>query len=253
MDAMTLPISAVLIAKDAERHLDAVLAAASAAGCAELLVLDSASTDRTAAIAAARGARLEQQPFLGFGPQKNRAIALARHDWILSLDADEVLDAEGQAALTGLDLSDPARCWRIRRRTFVGSAELRHGHLNDAPIRLFNRTRTRFTEADVHESVPAAGPVADLPGSILHYSFRDAADLFARCGGYARRKAVGYRAAGRRCGGAGLLLRATAAFIKSYGLKLGCLDGRLGVVAALSSAVNASAAMAIASEPEEPR
>jgi (heptosyl)LPS beta-1,4-glucosyltransferase len=87
-----------------------------------------------------------------------------------------------------------------------------------------------------------------LPGSALHYSFRDAADLFARCGGYARHKAELYRARGRRASAPGLLARAAAAFLKSYLLKAGFRDGRLGVVAALSAAANASAAMAMASE-----
>ena len=154
-------ISAVVIVKDGERHLAAVLAALR--GCAEIVVLDSGSTDRTVEIARAAGARVEHQAFLGYGAQKNRAVALASHDWILSLDADEILDATGQAALAGLDLSDPRRCWRVRRRTFVGARELRHGHLNDAPVRLFNRTATRFSESIVHESVAPAGPVAVLP------------------------------------------------------------------------------------------
>jgi len=239
-------ITAAIIVKDGERHLAEVLAALR--GCAEVLVLDSGSTDRTLEIARAAGARIEHQDWLGFGPQKNRAVALARHDWILSVDADEVLDAQGQAALQRLDLSDPARCWRLRRRTFVGVRELRHGHLNDAPVRLFNRTATRFNDLRIHESVPACGPQAVLDGTLAHYSFRDAADLFARSGSYTRLKAERYRELGRRSSAAGLLVRAVAAFSKSYLFKAGFLDGRLGVVAALSAAVDASSAMAMASD-----
>lgn len=240
-------ISAVIITKDAERHLAAVLAALS--GCAETLVLDSGSRDRTVELARAAGARVEHQDFLGFGPQKNRAIALARHDWIVSVDADEVLDEAGRAALAALDLSDPTRGWRLRRRTFVGARELRHGHLNDAPIRVFNRTATRFSEALIHESVAPAGPVGTLPGSLAHYAFRDAADLVARGAGYARLKAERYRSQGRSASVPGLLVRAGAAFAKSYLLKAGFLDGRLGVISALSAALNATTAMATASEP----
>jgi glycosyltransferase involved in cell wall biosynthesis len=237
-------ISAVIIVKDGERHLAEVLAAVR--GCAEVLVLDSGSTDRTLEIARSAGARVETQAFLGYGAQKNRAVELARHDWILSLDADEVLDAAGQAALTGLGLADPARCWRLRRRTFVGTRELRHGHLNDAPIRLFNRTVTRFSESIVHESVPARGPVATLDGSVAHYAFRDAADLVQRGAGYARLKAKLYQEQRRSASAPGLVVRAAAAFTKSYVLKAGFLDGRLGVVSALSAALNATTALAMA-------
>lgn len=237
-------ISAVIIVKDGERHLAEVLAALR--GCAEVLVLDSGSADRTVEIARAAGARLEYQAFLGYGAQKNHAIALARHDWILSLDADEVLDAAGQAALVRLDLADASRCWRLRRRTFVGQRELRHGHLNDAPVRLFNRTITRFSDSRVHESVPARGPVATLDGALAHYAFRDAADLVQRGAGYARLKAALYREQGRRAAAPALLGRAAAAFAKSYLLKAGFLDGGLGVVSALSAALNATTALALA-------
>ena len=88
-----------------------------------------------------------------------------------------------------------------------------------------------------------------LPGSVLHHAFSDAADLFVRGGGYARTKAAGYRARGRSASAPLLLARAAAAFTKSYVLKLGLLDGRMGVVAALSAAANATTAMAMACEP----
>ncbi len=237
-------ISAVIIVKDGERHLEAVLAAL--ADCAEVLVLDSGSTDRTVEIARTAGARVEHQAWLGYGPQKNRAAALARHDWILSVDADEVLDATAQQALATLDLSDPTRCWRLRRRTFVGTRELRHGHLNDAPVRMFNRTATRFADSAVHESVQPRGPLETLPGSIAHYAFRDAADLIARGAGYARLKADGYRSRGRTTSAPWLVARAGAGFFKSYVLKAGFLDGTLGVVSALSLAVDATTALAMA-------
>ncbi|MEK7415083.1 MAG: glycosyltransferase family 2 protein [Planctomycetota bacterium] len=243
---MTIPISAVLITKNAELHLAKVLAALT--HCAEIVVLDCGSTDRTEAIARQAGARFEHQVFLGFGPQKNHAIALARNDWILSIDADEVLDDEAQRAITQLDLLDASRSWRIRRRTFVGSSELRHGHLNDAPVRLFNRTTAQFNQVPVHESVVTHGRELKLPGSIQHYSFIDAADLVARGAGYARHKATIYRSKGRRCAAPWLLVRACGAFLKSYVFKAGFLDGRLGVVAAFSAALNASTALAMASE-----
>ena len=150
-------ISAVIITRDAGRHLAAVLAALDF--CAERLVLDSGSADDTVAIAAAAGARVEHQPFLGYGPQKARAITLASHDWILSIDADEVLDGTAAAAIRGLDLADPAACWSLRRRTFVGSREILHGPWqNDRVLRLFNRTRAGFRPLVVHEQVEPPSP-----------------------------------------------------------------------------------------------
>lgn len=248
---MSIPVSGVIIVKNGEARIGAVIAALSP--CAEVLVLDSGSTDRTVEIARAAGARVEHQDFLGYGAQKNRAVELAAHDWILSVDADEVLDEAGRAALQRLDLNDPARCWQLRRRTFVGAVELRHGHLNDAPVRLFNRRSTRFNDVPVHESVTPRGPQSRLDGSLAHYAFRDAADLVARGAGYARIKAERFRAQGRTASAPALVVRALAAFLKSYVLKAGFLDGRLGVVSALSSSLNATTALAMATpDPASP-
>lgn len=242
------PVSAVLITLDAERHLDAVLAAAAA--CDEIVVLDSGSVDRTRAIAAAHGARWHEHPFDGFGPQKNRAVALARHDRILSLDADEVLDATARTAFEGVGwaAADPRACWRLRRRNFIGDHEIRHGHWGrDRVVRLFDRRFHGFTDVPVHESVMPSGPVYDLPGSLRHYSYSDAAALFRP--GYHRRKAGRYRDRGRRASAPVLVARAGWAFVSGYLLRRGFLDGRLGVVVALASAVNAVVGLAMASGP----
>ena len=105
-------------------------------------------------MATTHGARVEQQSFLGYGPQKCRAVALATHDWILAIDADEILDDEARDAIRRLDLSDPHACCALRRRTFIGSREVRHGAWrNDRVLRLFNRTTAGFKPLPVHEEV----------------------------------------------------------------------------------------------------
>ena len=136
-----LPVSAVLIVLNGERHLDRVLGAL--AFCDEILILDSGSTDATREIAARHGARVEHQPFLGYGPQKHRAVELAKHDWILSIDDDEVIDYEAATTIQVLDFADPSRAWRLRRRNYVGAREIRFGQWTpDYTLRLFN-TRVR--------------------------------------------------------------------------------------------------------------
>ncbi len=245
---MSSPISAVMIVLNGARHLPTSLPPLLAA-CAEVLVLDSGSTDGSQELARTLGARVEHQDFLGFGPQKRCATALARHDWVLSIDADEVLDAEAARSLVGLELSDARRAFRVRRRNHIGTREVRHGAWNpDWCLRLFNRTLSGFSADQVHEAVRHAGPVATLPGSLLHYGYADLAEVFTRCGGYARLKAARYRASGRRAGAAVLALRAATAFTKSYVVKLGALDGAAGLVVALSTAVDAVVPLALASE-----
>lgn len=244
-----LAVSAVLIVLNGERHLERVLAALSF--CAEVLILDSGSTDRTLEIAARLKARVEHQAFLGYGPQKRRAVELAKHDWVLVIDDDEVLDYEAASAIQALDFGDPARAWQLRRRNYIGEREVRYGQWwPDHTVRLFNRTAAQFNHNAVHESVEPAGEVLTLPGALHHYSFLDLGDVFVRTASYARAKATRYRFAGRRAGPVQLVVRGCWGFFRSYVLKLGFRDGSAGVVVAMSVALDAVLGLAMASEQE---
>jgi glycosyltransferase involved in cell wall biosynthesis len=241
------PVSAVVITKDAETHLDRVLGALDC--CDEVVVLDSGSTDGTREIAARLGVSWFERPFDGYGPQKRHAVVRARHDWILAIDADEILDDEARAAIVAIDWprQDPSLCWRVRRRPFVGRREIRHGHWNpDWVVRIFHRGHHDFSTAPVHESVTPTGVVRTLPGSLLHPSYRDLGEIFRM--DYHRLKARGYRDQGRRASGPGLAARAAWTFFYSYVIRRGFLDGPAGVVIALAGAVNAVMGLALAQE-----
>jgi glycosyltransferase involved in cell wall biosynthesis len=247
------PISAVIITRDAAAHLAEVLAAVGF--CGERLVLDSGSSDDTLTIAKAAGARLEHQPFLGYGPQKCRAVALASHDWILAVDADEVLDAEAREAIAALDLTDPQACYAVRRRTFIGRREVRHGAWgNDLVVRLFNRTTAGFKPLPVHEEVESGSPPRRLPGTILHYSYPDSAAVLARAVHYARLKAAVMRRKGQRAQAWSLPSRALAAFTGSYFLRGGWRDGAAGFVVALARVIDSTLprAMLLLDDPAGP-
>lgn len=240
----TLPISCVVITRDAAAGLGATLD--SVAMCAERLVLDSGSTDATVDLARARGARVEHQPFLGFGAQKRRACELATHDWILSLDADEALDDEAGAALRSLDLSDPRVAWEWRRRTFIGRTEVRHGPWGgERVVRLFHRAHGGFTDHRVHERVVAAGRPRLAPGSILHHSFTGCDDVIARAARYALPKATILRSKRERTPAWFLPARGLAAFAKAWIVQGGWRDGAAGFVVALSRVVDSTLARAI--------
>ena len=245
------PISAVVITKNAERHLAAVLAAVDF--CAERLVLDSGSTDGTIAIAQAAGARVEHQEFLGYGPQKRRAVALAHHDWILAIDADEVLDDEAQQAVRAAVLDDSTACYALRRRTFVGRREVRHGPWSDDRVlRLFNRRTASFKPLPVHEEVEASRPPILLPGSILHYSYASCGDVLARSLRYAPLKAEIMRGKRQRTSPLTMPLRGLTAFLKSYVLRSGWRDGAVGFVVALSRVIDSTLPRAMLLEAESP-
>ena len=151
-----LPISLVVIthneAANIARCLDSV------PFVAEKVVIDSGSTDDTVAIARARGARVVDQAWLGFGPQRNFASTQAAHDWILVLDADEFLEPplieELQQRLPGLMASDAA-AGILRRSTWYMGAPMRwyRPMVGEKLARLYHRGRARWTDARVHESL----------------------------------------------------------------------------------------------------
>ena len=240
-----IPVSAVLITRNAELHLDRVLA--SLGVCSEIVVLDSGSVDGTRDIAARHGVVWHAHPFDGYGPQKRRAVALARHPWVLSVDGDEVLDRRGVEALRAVDWDgeDPQTCWEIRRRPFIGDREIRHGDwAPDFVVRVFNRRFHDYSEALVHESVKPSERPRRLDGSLLHFTAADFAGIFRA--DYYRLKAEMYRRQGRRAGGAVLAGRAVGVFVRGYLLRLGFLDGTAGLVVALAGAVNSTVGLAMA-------
>lgn len=232
-------ISAVVIARNAGAHIRETLA--SVGFCAERLVLDSGSSDDTVTLARAAGARVEHQPFLGYGPQKRRAVELATHDWILSLDADEALDPDAAAIIAALDLADPAECFEFRRRTFIGRREILHGPWGgERVLRLFHRGSADFSPLPVHEQVEARSRPRLLSGSILHHSFADGADVLERSIRYARIKAELIRAKGQRTSAWKLPIRGAGAFVKAYVLQGGWRDGTAGFVIALSRVIDST-------------
>jgi len=248
MKKKKLPLSAIVITLNAERYLGEVLDALGL--CSEILVVDSGSTDSTESIAREHGVRWEQREFSGYGPQKRAATAMARHDWILSIDADEILDEECIRAIRTIDFPSvsPSTCWSIRRRPFIGRREIRHGHwVPDRVVRLFHRKHHGFSNDIVHESVHPTGRVIELPGAMRHYSYASLDELFRA--EHHLLKAAQYRNRRRRIPGAfHLALRADWAFFHSLILRRGLLDGRAGVLVALSAALNATLGLALAAE-----
>ncbi len=232
-------ISAVIICRDGGEGLLAALD--SVAFCTERLVLDSGSTDGSREAARAAGARVEEQPFLGYGPQKRRAVALASHDWILSLDADEQLDTTAVEAIRNLPLDDRHTSYSLRRRTFVGGREIHHGPWGgERVLRLFNRRTADFVPLAVHEQVRAPRPPVALPGSIIHHSFRSIADVLSRSIRYAHPKAGMIRASGERPRAWKLPWRALVAFFKAYLVQSGWRDGATGLVIAISRVIDST-------------
>jgi glycosyltransferase involved in cell wall biosynthesis len=223
-------ISAVLIAQNEEDRIEAALR--SLAFCDEIVVVDGGSRDQTAAMVSATGARLLQREFDGFVAQKNFAVDQARHDIVLSLDADEevtnALRQEVQALCRLETLPLPG--YRISRVTHYLGHEIRATDwYPDRQLRLFDRRRGRFRGDLVHESVKIDGPVGRLKGEIIHRPYRDEDDHLRRIDRYTTLWAEAEYRKGRRATPGYGAFASFFAFLRNYFLKRGILLGTVGL------------------------
>jgi glycosyltransferase involved in cell wall biosynthesis len=209
----------------------------SAAWADELIVVDAESHDKTAAIAGELTDHVFVRPWPGFAAQKNFGLDQARGDWILSLDADEVISAplrDEIRAIVGGGAATHAG-YAIPRRNVFWGRWVRHGGLYpDWQLRLFARGRGRFAERSVHESVTVDGSVGRLAGHLEHRSYRDVADFLERADRYSTLAADEWLAAGRRCRPlVDLALRPPGRFLSMYVARAGFLDGWRGFLLAV--------------------
>jgi glycosyltransferase involved in cell wall biosynthesis len=231
------PVSAVLITRDAERLLGEVLAAL--AWCEEILVVDSGSRDRTLEIAAGAGARVLSHDFEGYGPQKAWAVTQAKHDWVLVVDADEIVTPElrreieqrlerDAGAFAGYEIPISL--------VFLGRL-MRHGaEYKMRHLRLYDRRRGNYNQNRVHERVELAGPVAPLGEHILHDSYGSIEEYFEKFNHYTTAGARDLHSRGKTAGVATVVLRFPTTFIRQYFLRGHVLNGYPGFVWSLFSA-----------------
>ena len=167
---MANKLSIVIITKNEEKFIsDAVNSSIFAD---EVLVLDSESTDKTCNIAKEIGARVEQQAWLGFGAQKNKAVELADNDWVFVLDADERITPELRDEIIFTLKNPQFDGYRIARLNNFFGKNIRHcGLYPDYSIRLFNRQKGKFNDVPVHESVQIQGNTDKLKNHMLHLAF----------------------------------------------------------------------------------
>lgn len=206
--------------------------------CDDVVVVDSLSSDDTVALAQAEGATVIRQPFLGDGPQRSVGLPHCRHDWVLNLDADERLEDDLAAWLSGTDLDAlPADAVESRRRNFVGDRTTRHaGQYPDYVLRIFNRHRADFKPVVAHTRIQAAR-VTRVEGHITHFSYRDYADIFSRACLYANWMAKELATSSKPVRGWHPMLHGISAFLKHYVIKTGFLAGLDGLTLSLGKAL----------------
>jgi glycosyltransferase involved in cell wall biosynthesis len=228
-------LSAVIITRNEASNIVDCLDSLSL--CDEVVVVDCGSDDETVALAEGRGARVIHHPWSGFGPQKNVALSHATGDWVLSIDADERVSAALAAEIrTTLAEGRHDGYEMPRRSTFCGRTMRHSGWYPDHVLRLFRRGRARFSDDAVHERVVCDGSVGRLLEPLLHHPVVRIEDALRRMDAYSTAGAEQLLKSGRRVSFAAAVVRGMGAFLRTYVLRAGFLDGREGFMLAVANA-----------------
>lgn len=229
-------LSACLITLNEEDHLRRALT--SLVGIVdEIVVVDSGSTDRTAAVAREHGAAFFERPWTNYSEQKNFAASCVHNDWILSIDADEELSSALQTSLLDWKKHEPQfSVYEVARKTWYLGAWIKHsGWYPDFQRRLYRRDAAQFAGI-IHESLKFEGQLGRLPGDLLHYTVRSFAEHEEKVERYAALAAQQMYAAGERSWRSAVWLATPWSWFQNYFLRGGFLDGYRGALIAQMAA-----------------
>jgi len=225
-------ISCVIIVKNAATTIDATLG--SLKSFEDVVLYDNGSTDETLGIAKKySNVNIFQGEFLGFGETKNLAAHFAKNNWVFSLDADEVLSDEFVENIAKLELDDK-NIYTILRENYYKNTQIKHCWGDDIIVRLFNKTKTAFTDEKVHEKVIQKGfSVVQIEGSVKHYPYATITDFIIKLDRYS--SAFANDNVGKKNSSPSkAFFNGIFSFFKTYIMKRGFLDGYAGLVIAFS-------------------
>jgi glycosyltransferase involved in cell wall biosynthesis len=223
-------LSLVIITQNAETQITACIESAKMVAD-EIVVVDSGSHDQTIALAQSQGARVIQEPWRGFGAQKRFAVEMAKHDWVLCLDADEQLTDDLQQVIAKAMAAPSYQAYRFARCNRFLGRYLRHGEgYPDMSLRLFNRCYAQWSDDEVHEYVQTDAPIGQLTGDLLHHSAESLSQYLAKQNHYTDLQAQILWAKDKKVTFIRLFFSPIFRFIKFYLLKQGFRDGLAGFI-----------------------
>jgi len=243
---MSEPLSVCILACDEENELERCIRAV---GWADeiVVVVDDKSRDGSEVVARQLASRVERRIYAGDVDQKRYATSLAKHDWVLIVDPDEVvseglassiravLDGDGSGGVAVNRMAAPF-AYQLNRATYHFGRWIRHGDFYpDWKLRLFRKSRVRWVGRDPHGRVEVDGPSRRLEGELLHYSYRNLADQIERIQFFSDQAARGLAREGAKFRLRDLVLLPPARFLRCYVLRAGFLDGMPGFIIAVAT------------------
>ncbi len=223
-------ISVAIITKNEEANIRGCLESVRWAD--DIVVVDSGSTDRTLEICAEFPVRVFAEEWKGFARQKNSALAKTRHEWVLSLDADErVTDKLKEEIAQALGAKESPEGYFLARKNFFLGKWIKHcGWYPDHNLRLFRKGRGLFEEREVHERVTIQGRIGYLKEPLEHFTYRTLSDFIQRLDRYSSLAALEMRREGRRFRRRDFFFRPPFTFFQMYLLRAGFLEGYSGLL-----------------------
>jgi glycosyltransferase involved in cell wall biosynthesis len=223
-------LSVVIITLNEEKNIGRCLSSVKKLAD-EIVIVDSFSTDKTKEICEKFGTRFVEQKFLGYEDQKNFAHQLAQFDYVLSLDADEVLSENLQAEVQKVKNNFEFDGYNFNRLTSYNGQWIRHcGWYPDMKVRLVKKEKARWGGGNIHEGLEVKGTVGHLEGDLLHFSYATISSHVLQTNKFSSMEANVLFNKGKRASLLKLVTRPPFQFFKDYFLKLGILDGRYGFV-----------------------
>ncbi len=229
-----MSISAVVITYNEESNIDRCLASLSFAD--EIVVLDSFSTDRTVEFAQRFTDRVSQRKFSNFAEQKNAAIELASNDWVLVVDADEVVSEQLSCEIRKAVESDKFTAYKMPRLSYFLGQPIRHcGWYPDYVIKLMRKSKSHYPDRLVHETPEIDGRIGLLKNDLQHYSYRNLDEQCRKMLAYSRAAAKQKIRDGEHFKIRKLLFAPGLTFLKKYIVKQGFRDGIPGFVICMAA------------------
>jgi glycosyltransferase involved in cell wall biosynthesis len=225
-----IKLSVVIITLNEERNIARCLESVKNVAD-EILVVDSLSTDKTREICDSFGVRFVEQKFLGYVEQKNFALRLATHDYVLSLDADEALDDELQQEILKLKQNFSFEGYSFNRLTSYNGFWVRHcGWYPDTKLRLVKKSSALWIGNNPHDALTVQGTEGKIAGDLLHYSYDSISAHILQTNKFSTIEAQSLFQKGKRATIWKIVSRPPLQFFKDYILRKGFLDGHYGFI-----------------------
>jgi len=231
-------LSVIIITKDEQDNIKDCLESIKWAD--EIIVIDSGSADKTEEICRKYTNSFYVKDWPGFGIQKQRALDLATHEWVLSIDADErvTLDLKDEIiSVLNSNLNEDG--YLIPRLSNYLGKNMRHaGWYPDYTLRLVKRKKSYFTKDIVHEKMIVDGPIKKLSNHLVHYPYKDIAHHMEKLNSYTSLSAKKMFSNGKSVSWLMIFIKAFFSFFRAYILRKGFLDGWQGLVVSISTSLS---------------